>query len=144
MVFVVTENYSAAASRPEGRSHSRGFVYKVTVKFCLHPLTHTICNHISPVCLCALCLRKQPYRNIVTYPCCVERLHLAFYLVHFDPFCLSLAWDEGSPSAVCSLELMLRLASKGEGRALILPCSAAGSVISTGAKWTQTATQAER
>lgn len=33
MVFLPTENYSAAARGPEGRLHSQGFVYKVTVKF---------------------------------------------------------------------------------------------------------------
>ena len=85
----------------------------------LQPFTHTICNHIFSSL--SLCLRKQLHRNIVTYPCCVESLHLSFYLVHFDPFCLSLAWDEGSSLAVHFLELLLGLASKGGRQSFYSP-----------------------
>lgn len=87
--FTHRKNYLAAASRAEGRSHSQAFILEGEAGVFI--LSHKP-SAITPCSFCfhVLCSRKPLHRNIVTYPCSVERIHLPLYLVHSDPFCLSL------------------------------------------------------
>lgn len=133
-MILPTESYLAAASGAEGRSHRQAFTEKVNVKL-ESSSSHT--NHLqshlgqSVSVLCAEGGHCTETLSLIP----VVRIHLPLYLVHSGPFCLSPAWDEGSSSAVHSLELMLRLTPKGGDRALILHHPAVGLVISTSAEW---------